>query len=145
MRYSKSLKPEYLAKTIVPCLAFLFIASSLSSQNQPGDLKLLDWKPVSQMVVKETKIMKPKFPVIDIHNHLRNLDKAELYLEEMDKAGVWKCVSLDGTSENDFYKEHLKASQAVSKIAFCYSSGLISVKSMNLILEKMKPASLKKL
>jgi predicted TIM-barrel fold metal-dependent hydrolase len=33
----------------------------------------------------------------------------------MDQAGVWKCVSLDGRSANDFYKEHLKASQNVSK------------------------------
>jgi uncharacterized protein len=78
-------------------------------------LKLLDWQPVSQMVVKETKIMKPRFPVIDIHNHLRDLSKAEHYLEEMDKAGVWKCVSLDGASEKDFYREHLKVSHKVSE------------------------------
>ena len=85
---------------------------------QTGDLKLLDWQPVSQMVVKETKIVKAKFPVIDIHSHLGNLENTATYLEEMDKAGVWKCVSLDGKSEDDFYKEHLKVSQAVSKDRF---------------------------
>jgi len=81
---------------------------------QTGDLKLLDWKPKSQLFVKETIVLKPKYPVIDIHNHLGNLENTEKYLEEMDKAGVWKCVSLDGRSADDFYKEHLKVSQAVS-------------------------------
>jgi uncharacterized protein len=90
----------------------------ISSSQEAGDLRLLDWQPKSQLVVKETKIMQPKFPVIDIHNHLRQLDKTEHYLEEMDKAGVWKCVSLDARSEDDFYLEHLKASQSVSKERF---------------------------
>jgi len=85
---------------------------------QIGDLKLLNWKPKSQLVVKETEISQPKFPVIDIHNHLGNLDNTEKYLEEMDKAGVWKVVSLDGMSVGDFYKEHLEASQKVSKDRF---------------------------
>ena len=85
---------------------------------QAGDLKLLDWQPKSQMVVKETKILQPRFPVIDIHNHLRDLDKAEEYLTEMDKAGVWKCVSLDGNSAGDFYREHLEVSRRVSEDRF---------------------------
>lgn len=85
---------------------------------QVGDLRLLDWRPKSQLVVKETVILKPKFPVIDIHNHLGELKNTEKYLEEMDKAGVWKCVSLDGRSANDFYKSHLKASKAVSEDRF---------------------------
>lgn len=85
---------------------------------QTGDLKLLDWQPLSQMVVKETKIVKAKFPVIDIHSHLGKLENTAKYLEEMDKAGVWKCVSLDGKSKDNFYKEHLKVSQSVSKDRF---------------------------
>ena len=85
---------------------------------QTGDLKLLDWQPKSQLVVKETTIMKPKFPVIDIHNHLRRLEETEKYLEEMDKAGVRMCVSLDGRSADDFYKEHLKVSQKIGPDRF---------------------------
>lgn len=92
------------------------------------DLKLLDWEPKSQMVVNETKIMKPKFPVIDIHNHLRDLEKAEYYLQQMDEAGVWICIGLDGRSKDDFYKEHLKASHSVSKERFHIYFSLISVK-----------------
>jgi predicted TIM-barrel fold metal-dependent hydrolase len=83
-----------------------------------ADLRLADWQPSSQMVVKETKIEKPKFPAIDIHNHLKNLQYTERYLEEMDKAGVWKCVSLDGSPVDDFYVEHLRVSHSVSKERF---------------------------
>jgi len=85
---------------------------------QTGDLKLLDWRPTSQLVVKKTQVLKPKYPVIDIHNHLGDLENTERYLEEMDKAGVWKCVSLDGRSADDFYIEHLKVSHAVAKDRF---------------------------
>lgn len=94
---------------------FLSIVFSISFANaQVGDLKLLDWRPKSQMVVKETKIEKAKFPVIDIHNHLSKLENTEKYLQVMDKVGVWKCVSLDGRSAKDFYKEHIKKSKEVS-------------------------------
>jgi predicted TIM-barrel fold metal-dependent hydrolase len=85
---------------------------------QDGDLKLVDWQPISQLVTKETKIDKAKFPVIDIHNHLGDLDKTRHYLDEMDKAGVWMCVSLDALSKDDFYKEHIAVSREVGKDRF---------------------------
>lgn len=100
--------------TIIP---FCLLSASIL-QAQQGDLKLLDWKPKSQLVVKETHIVKPKFPVIDIHNHLGDLANTEKYLEEMDKAGVWQCVSLDANSANDFYKEHIQVSQKIAKDRF---------------------------
>ncbi|HEV7330907.1 MAG TPA: amidohydrolase family protein [Flavisolibacter sp.] len=77
---------------------------------QSGDLKLLDWKPKSQMVVAKTEISRPKFPVIDIHNHLGRVEKTAAYLKEMEKAGVEAAVSLDGHSKNFYYREHLKKS-----------------------------------
>ncbi|MEA2062053.1 MAG: amidohydrolase family protein, partial [Gemmatimonadota bacterium] len=108
---------RYLIRLLAAVLALITVMP-VAMTAQSGDLKLLDWRPVSQLVVKETKVLKPKFPVIDIHNHLRRLENTKHYLEEMDKAGVWKCVSLDGNSKNDFYKEHLKVSQSVSKDRF---------------------------
>src|SRR5690625_5992388 len=83
-----------------------------------GDLRLLDWEPVPQLIVKETEVLKPKYPVIDIHNHLRNLDQLENYLQVMDDSGVWKVVSLDGRSKDNFYIEHIQACQRVSKNRF---------------------------
>ena len=94
-----------------------FSTYNLFAQEAPS-LKLVDWKPQSQLVVSETEIKYPKFPVIDFHNHLRNLENTETYLKEMDKAGVEMVVSLDGNSKDDFYKEHLKKSQSVSKRRF---------------------------
>ena len=82
-------------KKIVTLILFVFSLSVLNAQTEEN-LRLIDWQPKSQMVVKETVVMKPKFPVIDFHDHLRNLSRAKTYLEEMDKAGVWMCVNLDG-------------------------------------------------
>ena len=95
---------------LVFCLMYFTSYQSLSQ-----DLKLLDWKPKSQMVVHQTTVTRPKFPVIDIHNHLGELSNMETYLKEMDKAGVNIVISLDGHSKNDFYKEHLKKSQSLSR------------------------------
>lgn len=95
---------------------FLMMTGFLIAQT--GDLKLKDWQPVSQLVVKSTKVTKAKFPVIDIHNHLGKIENTERYLEEMDKAGVWKCVSLDANSKDDFFKEHIGVSQSVAKDRF---------------------------
>lgn len=103
-----------LYKLTVQVLVFALLPSILFAQ----DLRLLDWEPKSQMVVKETIVEKPRFPVIDVHNHLRDLSKTEEYLEEMDKAGVWRVVSLDGQSAGDFYKKHLEVSHSVSRERF---------------------------
>jgi predicted TIM-barrel fold metal-dependent hydrolase len=87
------------------------MAISSAGFAQEGDLRLLDWEPTSMLVVKETTVLQAKFPVIDIHNHLRDLSMADAYISEMDQAGIWRSVSLDGNSVNDFYKEHLESSR----------------------------------
>jgi uncharacterized protein len=103
-------------KSVTVLLLLVFMScGNLLLKAQSGDLKLTDWQPRSQLVTKETRIEKPKFPVIDFHNHLRQLENMKTYLEEMDKAGIVKCVSLDGYSEKDFYKKHLKVCQDLSK------------------------------
>lgn len=103
-----------LLRRLLFCCSLLGIAVHA----EDGDLKLLDWRPVSQMVVKETNVLKPKFPVIDMHNHLRRDENAEKYLEEMDKAGVWKVVSLDANSANDAYKKHIGRYHGLSEDRF---------------------------
>ncbi len=107
---------KYLYKSLIALLVASWTPTVLPAQD--SDLRLLDWRPKSQMVVKETRILTPKFPVIDIHNHLGDLDKTEHYLKEMDAAGVWQCVSLDGRSADNFYEEHLRVSQSISKERF---------------------------
>ncbi len=103
---------------LAPAWALLLCISEFPARPQSPDLRLLDWRPESQLVVKETRILKPKFPVIDIHNHLRRSGNAEKYLEEMDKAGIWKCVSLDANSAGDAYKEHIRLYHGLAKDRF---------------------------
>jgi len=78
------------------------------------DLKLRDWKPRSMLVTKETRIDRPAFPVIDVHNHLGGGAKhltpkrVQDYLQAMDEAGVETVVNLDGRWDNRL-KETLSA------------------------------------
>lgn len=66
------------------------------------ELKLRDWEPKSMLVTKTTTLEKPRFPVIDIHNHLGGgrqfltPERVQRYLTEMDEAGVRTVVNLDG-------------------------------------------------
>ena len=115
--YTDTNMKKLLLKKSTIAIIFL-ITCGITVKSQKADLKLIDWQPKTQMIVKETKILKPKFPVIDIHNHLRDLNKVDYYLEQMNEAGVWSCVSLEGHSKDDKYKEHLKALHSVSKDRF---------------------------
>ena len=100
---------------IFATLFLILVLPALALGQATGDLKLLDWSPKSQLVVKETRLLRPKFPVIDFHNHFRPLEKIKTFLEEMDKAGVRKCVNLNGFSKNEEYKKHLKLMKSLSK------------------------------
>ncbi|MFO0942884.1 MAG: amidohydrolase family protein [Pirellulales bacterium] len=96
-------------------IATLMLVSCLSAsaqQNtenanspQPDDireLKLRDWQPRSMLKTKVTRVNLPKFPVIDVHNHLGGgaatltAERVQKYLQEMDDAGVRTVVNLDG-------------------------------------------------
>ena len=68
-----------------------------------GDLLLKDFRPRPQLRTKQTRVLQPRFPVIDAHNHLGedfgggwcNRPVAEL-LDVLDEAGVQALVDLDG-------------------------------------------------
>lgn len=102
-----------ITKVLICQVSFFLLPFVLVAQD--ANLRVLDWEPKSQLVLGETEILTPKFPVIDIHNHLRDLDQLEHYLQEMDEAGVWKTVSLDGRSADNFYIEHLDAVKKVDE------------------------------
>ncbi|MDB5348817.1 MAG: putative metal-dependent hydrolase of the TIM-barrel fold protein [Planctomycetota bacterium] len=88
-------------------LLMAVLAGPAPADDPPGDireLKLRDWEPRSMMVTKTTKVERPRFPVVDVHNHLgggkERLTPAVVnrYLAEMDAAGVQTVVNLDGGS-----------------------------------------------
>lgn len=78
------------------------------------DLLLQDYVPVSQLTVPETAVAKPRFPVIDAHNHLGHpfgggWDERPLpeLLERLDEANITHYVDLDGGWGEDILQRHL--------------------------------------
>ena len=77
-------------------------------------MDLSDYTPVSRLVTRSTTIGKPRFPVIDAHNHLfgdfggawEEHPAAEL-LDVLDAAGVRVFVDLDGGWGEDRLNAHL--------------------------------------
>lgn len=71
-------------------------------QDDIRQLKLKEWAPRSMLVVPETKVDKPKYAAIDVHNHLGGgkqtltPERVAGYLTEMNEAGVRTVVNLDG-------------------------------------------------
>ena len=78
-------------------------------------MRLIDFKPISQLVTNATLVTKPKFSVIDAHNHLGEpfgggWDKRPLreLLDLLNEAGVTHYVDLDGGWGEDILYAHLK-------------------------------------
>jgi predicted TIM-barrel fold metal-dependent hydrolase len=78
------------------------------------DLRLVDYIPVSKLVVPQTLVERPRFPVVDAHNHLGgefgsgwDQRPVEELLEVMDRAGVEMLVDLDGGWGEDQLNKHL--------------------------------------
>jgi len=78
-------------------------------------MKLTDFKPKSQLVTKVTLVDKPRFPVIDAHNHLGEAfgggwDRRPVneLLDLLDEAGVTQYVDLDGGWGEEALDAHLK-------------------------------------
>jgi predicted TIM-barrel fold metal-dependent hydrolase len=77
-------------------------------------LSLNDFQPRPMLVTKETSVMKPRFPVIDAHNHLGEpfgggWDKRPLapLIDLLDEAQVRVYVDLDGGWGEDILHRHL--------------------------------------
>lgn len=76
---------------------------------------LENFRPQSKLVTKATLVRKPKFPVVDAHNHLADpfgggWDKKPLsqLIDILDAAGVTHYVDLDGGWGEDILYAHLK-------------------------------------
>lgn len=67
------------------------------------DLRLSDFQPVSEIRSVEHMIEKPRFPVIDYHNHLDSLQPRSV-LNTMDRCGVEKIVNITMHTGNAAYR-----------------------------------------
>src|SRR5262245_288973 len=94
--------PAFAGMTALVAVAPQLVDKPLTDpQTDIRELKLKDWQPKPMLVVKETRVEKPAFPVIDIHNHFfgsGNVTSGAVkhILAEMDAAGVRTVVTLDG-------------------------------------------------
>ncbi len=75
---------------------------------------LEQFRPKSQLVTRISRVEKPRFPVIDAHNHLGEpfgggWDRKPLaeLLDRLDQAGVEAYVDLDGGWGEDILQQHL--------------------------------------
>ncbi|MGC2369206.1 MAG: amidohydrolase, partial [Candidatus Sulfotelmatobacter sp.] len=57
------------------------------------DLRLSDFQPRSMLVSPVHEVRRPKFPVIDYHNHLDALDPSDV-LRVMDECGIERIVNI---------------------------------------------------
>ena len=103
-----------LIRPVLFAVLYTQFAGALSAEDDIRELKLRDWEPRSMLKTKASIVEKPRFPVIDIHNHLGGgkqsltAERVEKYLAEMNEAGVRSVVNLDG-GWDDRLKETLAA------------------------------------
>ncbi|MCA9972532.1 MAG: amidohydrolase family protein, partial [Anaerolineales bacterium] len=96
-----------------------------------GNLFLRDFRPQPQLVVTETAVPAPRFPVIDAHNHLAEpfgggWDKrpfAQL-IDHLDQAQVRRYVDLDGGWGEAILQQHLALFKARAPARFHIFGGV---------------------
>ncbi len=78
-------------------------------------MELSEFNPTPALVVKETVVTKPRFPVFDAHNHLMpgfgggwDQRPVEELLAVLDEAGVTHLLDLDGMWSEEVLDAHLK-------------------------------------
>jgi len=94
-------------------------------------LLLTDYRPIPKLVTKATRVDKPRFPVIDAHNHLAEpfgggWDKRPVsqLLDLLDEAHVRMYVDLDGGWGEDILQRHLDHFKAAAPDRFQVFGGV---------------------
>jgi predicted TIM-barrel fold metal-dependent hydrolase len=94
-------------------------------------LPLQDFVPHSKLVVKETQISRPRFPIIDSHNHLAapfgggwDERPIEELLARLDEAHVTAYVDLDGGWGEKILEKHLDYFKAAAPERFFIFGGV---------------------
>ena len=94
------------------------------------NMLLKDFRPRSKLVVKTTTVQKPRFPVIDAHNHLGDFgggwNKRPLseLLDNLDEVSVTRYIDLDGGWGEKILQTHLDCFKAKSQDRFQVFGGI---------------------
>ena len=98
---------------------------------EPNFMLLSDFQPRPALVTKVTEILRPRFPVIDAHNHLGEpfgggWDKRPVteLVEVLDQAGIKAYVDLDGGWSEDILYTHLDHFKAAAPERFFIFGGV---------------------
>lgn len=95
-------------------VSFLTIAAlpgcTVCFAQDPTQLKLKDFRPVSIYKVPVTEIKKAKFAAIDMHSHdfAKTDEEVAEWVKTMDQAGIEKTIILSGATGNRFDSIHSK-------------------------------------
>lgn len=94
-------------------------------------MDLREYKPQSKLVVKRTPIDRPRFPVIDMHNHLGapfgggwEEKPVSMLLDILDQAGIRLYVDLDGGWGESILNKHLEHFKAAAPDRFKVFGGV---------------------
>ena len=106
-------------------------AEKVGAAMPSDDLPLRQFRPRARLVVKQTHVQKPRFPVVDAHNHLAEpfgggWDKRPLaaLLDRLDEAGVRAYVDLDGGWGENILHRHLDHFKAAAPERFQIFGGV---------------------
>ena len=88
-------------KQLYITLFFLFFINPFAgiAQEDPANIKLSEYRPVSIYNTPKTDIEKAKYPVIDMHTHTyaRTIEQLDEWVKIMDEVGIKKSIVLTGT------------------------------------------------
>lgn len=93
-------------------------------------MELSSYRPRTRLFVPVNEIQRPRYPVIDAHNHLDNLFKeladrpVSHVLDQMDQAGVRVYVDLDGGWGETILERHLDRYKAAAPERFLVFGGV---------------------
>ncbi|MBK7229304.1 MAG: amidohydrolase family protein [Ignavibacteriales bacterium] len=89
--------------TVLFCFHFIINYESIA-QTKPDKLLLKNFRPKNIYNVPVTKIVKAKYPIIDIHSHAyaNNKEELELWVKNMDEAGIIKTILLTYAHGSEF-------------------------------------------
>jgi predicted TIM-barrel fold metal-dependent hydrolase len=94
-------------------------------------MQLESFRPKSKLVTKSTQIIKPRFPVIDAHNHLGQEFGGDWIhrpipdlINVLDQAGIEFFVDLDGGWGENILEEHIKVLSNTSSDRFQVFGGI---------------------
>jgi predicted TIM-barrel fold metal-dependent hydrolase len=82
----------------------LIIPINITAQTNPENLLLKDFRPKSIYNIQVSTISKAKFPIIDVHSHpyANNQDDLDLWVRNMDEAGITKTILLTYAHGSEF-------------------------------------------